>query len=205
MWSIVSDVPQELRHSVVTEAYRLADELDWSALTDRQRTAMYDRWLDLPAIGGQLTRFLTRERARVWLKDGPMKEYARARNGIGLFADFATSRLPTPGEMARRLLGQRWDSIGPIQEKPLRCRVTNGQTDRLLIWGPPPTLRDLVWAGINAVVDQEPTPLLIVTIPFGQHFGDAEKRRHANLCQVAGLEVQHLVVRVVKVILLGGS
>jgi hypothetical protein len=199
MWSIVSDVPQELRHGVVTEAYRLADELDWSALTDRQRTAMYDRWLDVPAIGGQLSRFLTRERARVWLKDGPMKEYARARNGIGPFADFATSRLPSPGQMARQLLGQDWDSIGLIHEKPLRCRVTNGQKDRLLIWGPPLSLRDLVWAGINAVVDQAPTPLLIVAIPFGQHFGDTEKRRHANLCQVAGLEVQHLVVKVTKV------
>jgi hypothetical protein len=199
MWSIVSDVPQELRHGVVTEAYRLADELDWSALTDRQRTALYDRWLDAPAIGGQLTRFLTRERARVWLKDGPMKEYARARNGIGPFADFATSRFPTPGQMARQLFGQSWDSIDPIHEKPLRCRVTNGQKDRLLIWGPPLTLRDLVWAGINAMVDQEPTPLLIIAIPFGQHFGEAEKRRHANLCQVAGLEVQHLVVRATKV------
>jgi hypothetical protein len=62
-----------------------------------------------------------------------------------------------------------------------------------------------VWAGINAVVDQEPTPLLIVTIPFGQHFGDAEKRRHTNLCQIAGLEVQHLVVRAVKVTPPSGS
>ena len=44
---------------------------------------MYDRWLDDPAIGGYLTRFLSRERARVWLKDVPMKEYSRARNGIG--------------------------------------------------------------------------------------------------------------------------
>lgn len=195
----MSYVPQDLRHAVVIEAYRRADDLDWSALSDRQRTAIYDLWLDEPLIGGHLTRFLSRERARVWLKDGPMKEYARARNGIGPFAHFATSRLPAPGPMARQLLGPGWESEGAIREKPLRCRVAKHHDSRLLIWGPPDTLRDLVWAGINAVIDQEPPPLLVVTVPFGQHLGDGEKNRHVRLCQVALLEIKHLTVTAIKV------
>src|SRR6516164_1841683 len=43
-------------------------------------------------------RFLSRERARVWLKDVPMKEYSRARSGIGAFSDLVTVRLPSPGQ-----------------------------------------------------------------------------------------------------------
>lgn len=61
----MSELPGDLRRTVIAEVYRQADELDWDALPDRRRTEMYDRWLNEPAIGGQLTRFQTRERARV--------------------------------------------------------------------------------------------------------------------------------------------
>jgi hypothetical protein len=197
----MSELPDELRRAVVAEVYRQAGELDWDGLTDKQRSAIYDRWVDHPHIGRELTRFLTRERARVWLKDVPMKEYARARSGIGVYADLATVRLPRPGQIARQVLGGDWDTVdGTIREKPNRCVVTNGHDERLMIWGPPKTLRDLVWAGINSIADdREPTPLLVVATPRGDVLGESEKRRHTRLGQIAGLDVKHTILRVTRV------
>src|SRR5580692_9051203 len=157
----MSELPEDLRRDVVAEVYRQAGELDWEGLTDKRRSVMYNRWLDDPAVGGYLTRFLSRERARVWLKDVPMKEYSRARNGIGSFSDLVTSRLPGPEQIARQVLGDGWQSIkGTIREKPNRCIISNGREDRLMMWGPPKTLRDIMWAGINALADGQPRPIL---------------------------------------------
>jgi hypothetical protein len=199
----MSELPEELRRAVVAEVYRQAGNMDWDGLTDRQRSAVYDRWLDDPNIGRELTRFLSRERARVWLKDVPMKEYARARSGIGVYSDLATVRLPSPGRIARQILGEGWDLVdGTIREKPNRCVISNHCGERLMIWGPPKTLRDLVWAGINAVADNpELRPLLVVASPRGEALGDREMQRHIRLGQIAGLDVHHTVLRVTRVTL----
>src|ERR1700677_330374 len=101
----MSELPNDLRREVVAEVYRQAGALDWDGLTDKQRSTMYDRWLDDPTTRRSVTRFRSRDRARVWLKDVPMKEYARARNGIGPFARLVTSRFPTPEQIARKALG----------------------------------------------------------------------------------------------------
>lgn len=197
----MSELPDALRRAIVAEVYRQAGELDWDGLTDKQRSSIYDRWLDHERIGRELTRFLTRERARVWLKDVPMKEYARARSGIGVYADLATVRLPSPGQIARQVLGRDWADVdGTIREKPNRCVITNGREQRLMIWGPPKTLRDLVWAGINSIADnRQPTPLLVVATPRGDVLSESEKQRHVRLGQIAGLEVTHTVLRVTRV------
>jgi hypothetical protein len=196
----MSGLPDALRYEVVAETYRQAGELDWDGLSDKQRSAIYDRWLDDPGIGRELTRFLSRERARVWLKDVPMKEYARARNGIGPYADLVTVRFPSPGQIARQVLGNGWDVIdGTIQEKPNRCLIFNHHDERLMMWGPPKTLRDMMWAGINAVADNLPRPLLVVATPHGHVLDDGEKRRHIRLGQLAGLDVRHTVLRITQI------
>lgn len=196
----MSDLPEDIRRAVISEVYRQADDMDWDGLTDRQHTKIYDAWLDDPSIGQQLTRFLTRERARVWLKDVPMKEYARARYGIGPYAVLASSRFPNADQIARQVLGEGWRAVdGTIVEKPNRCVVTNGREKRLMMWGPPKTLRDIVWAGINARADDDPTPLLVVAVHQGHILDEGEKRRHAQLAGYAGLEVRHTVLRATRV------
>lgn len=193
---MMSGLPDDLRRDVVAEVYRQAGDLDWEGLPDRTRSIMYDRWLDDPAIGGCLTRFLSRERARVWLKDVPMKEYSRARNGIGPFSDLVTNRLPGPGQIARQVLGDGWDaSEETIREKPNRCFISDDSEERLMMWGPPRTLRDIMWAGINALADGQPKPLLVVTIPYSTRMDDGEMRRHVLLGEIAGLDVRHATLR----------
>jgi hypothetical protein len=192
----MSELPDVLRRNVVAEVYRQAGELDWEGLTDKQRSVIYNRWLDDPAVGGHLTRFLSRERARVWLKDVPMKEYARARNGIGSFAGLVTSRFPGPEQIARQVLGNGWHAVeGTIREKPNRCLISDGREDRLMMWGPPKTLRDIIWAGINALADRQPRPILIVTVPYAHRVDDGEKRRHILLGEIAGLDVRHTILK----------
>lgn len=192
----MSELPDDLRRDVVAEVYRQAGEMDWEGLPDKKRSIMYGRWLDDPAIGGRLTRFLSRERARVWLKDVPMKEYSRARNGIGPFSDLVTSHLPNPGQIARQVLGNGWDaSEGTIREKPNRCLISDGHEERLMMWGPPKTLRDIMWAGLNALADGEPQPILVVTIPYSQRMDDGEIRRNIILGEIAGLDVRHTNLR----------
>jgi hypothetical protein len=189
----MSELESALRRSVIAEVYRQAGELDWDGLTDKQRSAIYDRWLDDPAVGGELTRFLPRERARVWLKDVPMKEYARARNGIGSFADLATIRFPDASQIARQVLGDSWRAVdGTIREKPNRCLISDGLQERLMIWGPPRTLRDLVWAGIVATADgREPTPVIVVASQRGESPSQAEVRHHTRIGQIASLDIRH--------------
>lgn len=197
----MSELESAFRRAIIAEVYRQAGDMDWEGLTDRQRSAAYDRWLDDPAIGGELTRFLSRERARVWLKDVPMKEYARARSGIGSFADLVTVRLPGPGQIARQVLSGDWDAVhGTIREKPNRCVISNGQDMRLMIWGPPKVLRDLVWAGITTVADgHEPIPLIVVAAPRGESLSQGEMKRHVRIGEIAGLEVRHTNLRVTRV------
>ena len=196
----MSEIPDNLRREVVAEVYRQAGKRDWDGLTDRQRSVLFDRWLDVLAVGGVLTRFVSRERARVWLKDVPMKEYARARNGIGPFSELVTSRFPNPGQIARQVLGTGWDAVeGTLREKPNRCVISNGQDQRLMMWGPPKTLRDIMWAGINAVADEEPTPILVVAITHGQPLDAGEKRRHVHLGSLAGLDVRHVTLQPIPV------
>jgi hypothetical protein len=197
----MSDLEAAFRRMIIAEVYRQAGEMDWDGLTDKQRSVAYDRWLDDPAIGGELTRFLPRERARVWLKDVPMKEYARARSGIGSLADLVTVRLPGPSQIARQVLGGYWDAVdGTIREKPNRCVVSNGRDKRLMIWGPPKVLRDLVWAGIIAIADErEPAPLIVVAAPRGEALSQGEMKRHLRIGEIAGLEVRHTNLRVTRV------
>ncbi|WP_235609109.1 hypothetical protein, partial [Frankia casuarinae] len=125
-----------------------------------------------------------------------MKHYDRARRGIGPYAPLVRRRLPGPDHLARQVLGPGWSiREQTIRAKPNRCEVSDGRTDRLMIWGKPANFRALIWAGINAEVDHEPTPLLVVVSRQGQRLSDGEITRHALLAKQAGLEVRHTTVR----------
>lgn len=189
-------IPEDLRRQVIAEVYRRADQLDWEGLAQAQRSGYYDRWLDDPDIGGILIRFMPRERARVWIKDVPMKHYARARSGIGPYAGLVTRQLPGPSQIARQTLGARWSLIDDtIRDKPNRCLITDGRDRRLMIWGAQSNLRALVWAGINAVVDNEPTPVVIVATPQGHRLSEGEQARHLRIGRQAGIEIRHTTLR----------
>ncbi|MFI8927682.1 hypothetical protein ACIG3E_08410 [Streptomyces sp. NPDC053474] len=192
----MSDIPETIRRAVIRDIYRKADELGWDGLSPVDRTTWYNRWVDDEELGGVLTRYMPRDRARMWIKDVPMKHYNRARSGIGPYAGLVGNPLPSAYDIARYALGEDWAVLsGTLREKPNRCHVTDGNHQKLLIWGNPRNLKSLVWAGLNARVDGLPAPLVVISLLQGERLPDSERRRHKRLCELAGLDVQVITTR----------
>ena len=158
-------LPSELREAVCRELYQQVHAMDWESMSDSHKTEQYSLWVDHPAIGGELADHFTAEGMRVWLKDGPMKEYARALEGVGQYAKYTVKRLTDIGLTVSEALGQEWRTVpGTLAEKPMHVIVTDGTAKRYVCWGQPHTLRDLLWAAVREAVDTRVRPLIIVTL-----------------------------------------
>ena len=191
----MSLIEEELRRQVIAEIYRRADDLDWDGLSPSDRSTWYVRWLDDPAIGGVLDVHMPRDRARIWIKDVPMKHYARARSGIGPYADLVISRLPDAGQLAQLAFGADWVPLeGTVKDKPNRCTVSDDDGLAQMLWGPPRAFQSLVWASLNAVVDEQPTPVMVVVTRQGERLTDGQIGRHRSIARRIGVEVRHLTV-----------
>jgi hypothetical protein len=197
----MSDLPEALRREVLIEVYRQAAELDWDGMSPRERSIQYNRWINDPQVGGELSRYLDEVRIRHWLKDVAIKEYSRAKFGIGAYAPLVSLRVTGPDQIAKQVMGPEWSMLeATIRQKPNSCHIVNGDGRRLMMWGPPNTFRDLVWAGINVMADGiHPKPLVVVTSPQGEELDIGEKRRHVRLGAIAGLDVRHTSLRVTRV------
>ncbi|UPT43567.1 MULTISPECIES: hypothetical protein [Streptomyces] len=196
----MSDIDEEIRREVIAEIYRQVDDLDWDGMTLRARAEWYVRCIDDPLIGGKLMRFIERDRVRVWVKDGPIKELPRARHGIGPYAQFAVSRYPGMEQIAHQAIGPDWlADPETVDVKPNRCLVHGPEARALMIWGPAAKLADLVWAAINARVDGGAEPLIVVTSPQGTRLSEGEKLRHRLLAKEAGIELRHITLRLTRV------
>ncbi|GAA1683323.1 hypothetical protein GCM10009830_33180 [Glycomyces endophyticus] len=193
----MSEIEDSLRREIIAKIYRQADELGWDALSISERSAWYNRWVDDDQIGGTLARYMPRERTRLWIKDVPMKQYNRARSGIGPYANLVRNPLPSASQIAQLVFGPEWDLVkGTLQEKPNRCHLTSGTELIQMIWGASRNLQSLIWAGLNSRIDEAPTPVLVVTTRQGERLSDGERARQLRLGELAGLEVRHVVTRV---------
>ncbi|MFG3710200.1 hypothetical protein [Micromonospora sp. NPDC047730] len=191
-------MPEELRRQVIAELYRQADELDWDGLSPADRSAAYARWLGAPEIGGILDTYMTRDRARIWIKDTPMKHYTRARSGIGPYASLAASKLPGAEALARLAFGPAWiPDDRTLREKPNRCLLRRGASEIDMIWGPPRTFPALIWAGLNGLIDNAPDPNIVVVTKQGERLTAGQIERHRVLGQRVGVVVHHVSVSVV--------
>ncbi len=191
-------VPKEVRDEAVRALYRQVETMDWELMSPQQKSQQYARWIDDPAIGGRLTAFQSVEDARLWLKDGPLKEYARALDGVGAFAEFTTKRLSGPEELIHRALGDGWKIIAGSQgEKPLHCLATDGAATKYVCWGKPGTFRDLVWAALKQAVEQPHRPMIVVSLRDGQNVSGDERRQHERIAGHCGVDVRHIHRRLV--------
>src|SRR3712207_1110938 len=105
--------------------------LGWGELTMGERSLQYARWLEEPEVGGRLAAFMTPAKARVWIKDGPAKEYQRAVAGVGRYAHLTASRTGEPARIVTRVLGSGWSAdVESVRVKPLRVVATStGEED----------------------------------------------------------------------------
>ncbi|WP_143447403.1 hypothetical protein [Kineosporia sp. R_H_3] len=187
-------MPAEQIESVVKALYADADRGGWEHLSPNQRTAQYDKWVSDPEIGGLLTEYMSSETARSWIKDGPMKEYARALQGAGRYARFGSSLGPTPTLIARHALGPGAIVIdGSTGVKPFHgVASVEGGTKTYLAWGEAKNFRYLVWACLNYLAA---TPgveaVIVVTETMADPTTAAERSRLAIIADRCSLGLKY--------------
>jgi hypothetical protein len=188
-------MPEDARRKVIVELFRRADQLDWDGLQPAERSTWYARWLDEPDIGGVLDAYMTRDQARLWIKETPMKHYNRARSGIGPYASLVSSRLPDAPRLTRLVFGEPWAVVPKsIRDKPNRCLISDGRQRIGMIWGPPRTFQSLIWAALNAVVDEADQPAILVVSRQGERLTDGQLARHRKMGELLHVSVHHVTV-----------
>jgi hypothetical protein len=186
-------VPVEVRDAVVRELYRQVGSLDWEGVSARAKTKHYTQWVEDPAIGGELADYYTAEGMRVWLKDGPLKEYARALEGVGPFAKYTTQRLSPPSEFLPEVLGAAWRIVpSSIGEKPMHCLMTDGNEQRYVCWGKPRTFRDLLWAAVNRALSAQTRPMIVVYLSDGKTADANVRKQHERIADHCSLDLAYV-------------
>jgi hypothetical protein len=183
-------VPEKIRAEVLRELYRQVGTLDWEELPLRAKTTYYTRWVEDDTIGGVLADYMTADGMRVWLKDGPLKEYARAVESFGSYARYVTKRLTPPSEFIPHILGADWRVRSEsIREKPMHCKATDGSRERYVCWGRERNFRDLVWAALNEAVESAERPLIVVFTTDDSPVESEKSTRFRLVAQHCGLDV----------------
>jgi hypothetical protein len=188
---MMSDLPEHIRAEVISELYRQAANLDWELLPLSQKKIQYRKWVEDPRVGGRLRSFLDDHRIGTWIKDTPMKEYARAQEGFGSLAAYAASRYsPSPEHLIREALGANW-AIRPrsLDEKPMHCIAASGSQRRYVCWGRPGTFRDLAWAALNEAISAPIRPMIIVTLHDGVITSTNEQKLQRSIAEHCGIDI----------------
>lgn len=186
-------VPRDHVDSIVKALYAAADRLDWEHLPASARTAQYDDWVSDNEIGGVLTKYMSTENARSWIKDGPMKEYARARVGAGRYAKFGSVRGPTVAQLVSHALGPDAQVVANSEGiKPSHCLAKVDDAAIYVAWGTAKNLRHLVWATINYLAGQPEHKACVLILESLEHpTPQAEKTRHARIAKRCSIELKY--------------
>ncbi|MGW5193511.1 hypothetical protein ACWEOO_29965 [Kribbella sp. NPDC004138] len=157
-------IPSEIRTEVISELVRQFDAARWEEVSAHVASEMYDRFVKDPKIGGRLAPFMPAEKVRVWIKDGPAKEYRRALEGIGPIASFTTRAYPGPESVVRRALGDHWvPRQDTIEEKPMRCFAEDPKgRSMFVIWGPLSAVQGLIWNSCLIRANDASEPITVV-------------------------------------------
>lgn len=187
-------LPDKIELEVVRNLFADAERLKWTYLNPVERSRQYNKWLQDPLIGGVLGRFMAAEAARVWIKDGPMKEFARAINRQGKYGFLITSRAPTPASIIRRALGDGWQVIESSQKiKPLRINARSAGEEVTFTWGPERDLKHLVWAALSASARGETNSwILCLTTSFVNPTPSNVQAHNRRIAEQCGLQLFHV-------------
>lgn len=186
-------VPEDRRAEVVKSLYADAARVEWEFLPINQRTAQYDRWVVAPEIGGVLTEYMSAETARSWIKDGPMKEYARAQQGVGRYAKFGSKAAVAPAQMVVRALGPDAAVVdGTFGVKPLHCVGMLKGHETYVAWGEAKNFRYLIWACLTYLADNPSASAhVIVTETMADPTTASEKAQHTAISGRCSIGLSH--------------
>jgi hypothetical protein len=188
----------ELQARVARAAYAAAEACDWPSLSDRERSEIYAKWLEDPQIGLPLREFMGPEKARVWLKDGPMKEYARARFGVGQWTQYLPDGARNGADaLVNKALGPRWSvEPGSRQIKPLRVKLLAGDFEEVIFaWAIAKDFKHLVWAALKAHAGGDPLDWIVCAVGTETApIPEDEKAFHRRVAERCELRVVHVEV-----------
>ncbi|MDA8323632.1 MAG: hypothetical protein M0030_27990 [Actinomycetota bacterium] len=186
-------VPPEQIDAVVKALYAEADRLGWEHLAPQRRTALYDTWVIDPKIGAVLTEFMSAETARSWIKDGPMKEYRRARQGAGRYARFGSGQGPSAAQMVVHAAGPGAVIVGStLGVKPFHCLASTDAGSTFVTWGEARNFRHLVWAALNHLADNPAnSAVVVITETMAEPATAAEKALQQIIAERCSLELKY--------------
>lgn len=186
-------LPPAVREQVVRAIYADADRLGWQTLPLTDRTATFNRWIEDKQVGGPLTRFMTPEQARSWIKDGPIKEYGRALRGAGRFAEFGRLGGTGPVDVIRHALGPTATVLdGSFGSKPLHCLGEVDGTATYVAWGDNRNFKNLLWAALRASAFDGLDAHLVVLEPPGTASPPELVKEQQKLAERCGLTVHRM-------------
>lgn len=188
-----SRLPWKVEEAIVSRLFADMERLGWEGMTLPQRTSQYGEWIKDAEIGQKLSEWMTPELARVWIKDGPVKEYPRALAGVGKYAPLANGSAGT-ADIVRRALGTGWTSDpATLSVKPLRIEAHGDDETVVLAWGPARDLKHLVWAALNADASGDPREwVLVVTGTFTRPVTAGDKAHQLRIARRCGLRLVHV-------------
>jgi hypothetical protein len=187
-------IPKEVENKIVTRLYADAAKVGWASLTPRQHSAQYTKWVDDPDVGGRLREYLTASDARVWVKDGPMKEWSRSLSGVGKYAGLVEDPDDIPSRVVRKALGDDWQAdAATLRVKPLRIVVRKDEDEAVVTWGHASSLKHLVWAALTASAEGDAREwILCVVETFTKSTPANEKQAQQRLAKRCSLRLVHV-------------
>ncbi|MYS81400.1 hypothetical protein [Embleya scabrispora] len=191
-------LPRDLEEQVVRLLYQRAAELNWAYLPDYERTRQYRSWTADPAIGGRLLAFIGKpEDVRPWIKDGPMKEYARATYGVGKYAPLVAKPATPVGILVSRALDSGWIAdLTTLDIKPLKVtirREDDEEKEQRFAWGPAKDFKHLTWAAITAQANGDSLPWVVCLVDsFVRPVSKTQKAAHQRIAERVRLVVTHV-------------
>lgn len=190
-------VPDAHLATVVTALYQDADDAGWETLGPRDRSRMYGEWVEAEHVGGVLTRYMTPEAARSWIKDGPMKEYARANRGAGRYAEFGREGGTDVTDVIKVALGTDARLVpGSEAVKPFRCQATASSEESesavLITWGESRQFKDLLWAALRAATEEGVAAHVVVMEPPGRSASPTDRTRQAAMARRCAVGLHYM-------------
>lgn len=195
---MTATVPPKIREEVLIELVRQLDEVKWEELAAHDTSAWYNRFVRDENIGRRLAQYMSEVEIRVWIKDGPAKEYRRALEGRGSYSQYTSRAFPGPEVIVRAALGNDWTlTADSVEEKPMRCLAKSGDQMKFLIWGPTKSLKDLVWQATVTLAENPHTAItLVITRPSATRLTGDIWSLAERLSKVIGVECRQVTYAV---------
>lgn len=195
----MAQVPDAARDQARAELGLRMDRIRWEEISSSRASALYDEFVDDPKIGGVLKPFLPVDKIRVWIKDGPAKEYRRALEGVGYMAAHTSRAYPGPDALIAAALGEGWrPDSSTVEEKPMRCLALHDQDQTMLVvWGPLGALQGVYWvASTHRARNPDQPATMVFTKPSHAPLSGREwdlARRLADVIDVNCVQVTYAV------------